>query len=122
MPLKQSRELSARVLHAREETRGQPPTGQRPERIEERTVSTRGRVPTQREQCHERREDTMPRFAAAVLGASGQVGGCVVRSLLAEPRCTSILLFNRRKLDAFDNEPRVKQHIVDLDKLATEAV
>lgn len=64
----------------------------------------------------------MANFAAAILGASGQVGGCVVKSLLAEPRCSSIVLFNRRKLDAYDNEPRVKQHVVDMDKLATDAV
>lgn len=63
----------------------------------------------------------MASFAAAVLGASGQVGGCVVRSLLAEPRCTSVVLFNRRKLDAYENEPRVTQHIVDMSKLATDA-
>lgn len=64
----------------------------------------------------------MASFAAAVLGASGQVGGCVIKSLLAEPRCSSVILFNRRKLDQYDNEPRIKQHIVDMDKLATTAV
>lgn len=64
----------------------------------------------------------MGRFAAAVLGSSGQVGGCVVKSLLAEPRCTTIMLINRRRLDIYDNEPRVTQHIVDMDKLATDAV
>lgn len=46
----------------------------------------------------------------------------MVKSLLAEPRCTTIMLINRRKLDIYDNEPRVTQHIVDMDKLATEAV
>lgn len=64
----------------------------------------------------------MANFVAAILGASGQVGGCVVKSLLAEPRCTSVILFNRRKLEAYTNEPRVKQHVVDMDKLATDVV
>ncbi|CAN0062823.1 unnamed protein product [Ectocarpus sp. 4 AP-2014] len=65
----------------------------------------------------------MGRFAAAVLGASGQVGGCVVASLLAEPMCTGIVLFNRRKLDKYEGEPRVTQHIVEMDSnIATAAV
>ncbi|CAM9912364.1 unnamed protein product [Pylaiella littoralis] len=64
----------------------------------------------------------MGRFAAAVLGASGNVGGCIVSSLLAEPRCTTILLLNRRKLDKYDNEPRVTQHVVDMDAISTAAV
>lgn len=64
----------------------------------------------------------MARFSAAVLGASGQVGGCVVNSLLAEPRCTTILLMNRRKLDKYNDEPRIIQHVVEMDTIATAAV
>lgn len=64
----------------------------------------------------------MGRFSAAVLGASGQVGGCIVNSLLAEPKCTTILLLNRRTLDKYNDEPRITQHVVDMDKIATVAV
>lgn len=64
----------------------------------------------------------MARFSAAVLGASGQVGGCIVNSLLSEPACTTILLVNRRKLDKYDDEPRITQHVVEMDKIATAAV
>eukprot|EP00903_Cladosiphon_okamuranus_P019450 g17884.t1 len=64
----------------------------------------------------------MARFSAAVLGASGQVGGCVVNALLAEPRCTTILLVNRRTLDKYNDEPRITQHVVEMDTLATAAV
>lgn len=64
----------------------------------------------------------MGRFSAAVLGASGQVGGCVVNALLAEPKCTTIHLLNRRQLDKYKDEPRIKQHVVEMDKLATAAV
>eukprot|EP00752_Nemacystus_decipiens_P002315 g2189.t1 len=64
----------------------------------------------------------MARFSAAVLGASGQVGGCVVNALLAEPKCTMIHLVNRRKLDKYSNEPRIKQHVVEMDSMATVAV
>lgn len=64
----------------------------------------------------------MARFSAAVLGASGNVGGCIVNSLLAEPRCTTILLVNRRKLEKYNDEPRITQHVVDMDKISTAAV
>lgn len=64
----------------------------------------------------------MPRFSAAILGASGHVGDSVVRSLLMEPRCCSIILFGGRKLDGYEEMPRVKQHVVDMDKFATEAM
>lgn len=64
----------------------------------------------------------MGRFAAAVLGSSGQVGGCIVSSLLAEPKCTTILLLNRRTLDKWNTEPRVTQHVVDMDNIATAAM
>ena len=64
----------------------------------------------------------MPRFAAAILGESGQAGGAVVKSLLAEPRCSSIVLVNQRQLDGYDSMPRIKQHIVDKAELASEAV
>lgn len=64
----------------------------------------------------------MGRFSAAVLGASGQVGQSLVQSLLAEPNCTTILLLNRRQLAQFSEEPRITQHVVEMDKIATEAV
>lgn len=64
----------------------------------------------------------MARFSAAVLGASGQVGGCIVNSLLAEPLCTRILLVNRRNLDKYNDEPRITQHVVGMDEVATAAV
>lgn len=63
----------------------------------------------------------MTSFAAAVLGGSGQVGGCVIRSLLSEPRCSSVLLLNRRHLQQYDGEARVKQVVVNMDNLESEA-
>lgn len=64
----------------------------------------------------------MSKFSAAVLGASGQVGACVVKSLLAEPLCAQIVLLNRRELGTYEGNPRVKQHIVDMDNIGTEAL
>lgn len=63
----------------------------------------------------------MTSFAAAVLGGSGQVGGCVIKALLGESRCSSVILLNRRHLEKYDGESRVQQHVVNMDDLEAEA-
>lgn len=50
---------------------------------------------------------------AAVLGASGAVGGEIVRSLLARD-WDSVVLLNRRRIEAFEGDPRVKEYVVDM--------
>lgn len=54
-------------------------------------------------------------YAAALLGGSGSVGKFVLKSLLADENCTSVVLVSRRSLDdlkAMDPE-RVQVQVVD---------
>ena len=48
-----------------------------------------------------------------LFGATGQVGGAVLRAFLASDTCTKITLLNRREVVAFNNEPKITQVIVD---------
>ena len=45
---------------------------------------------------------------AVVLGASGNVGALIVRSLLADATVANIKLFTRRRLDEYASEPRIR--------------
>lgn len=47
------------------------------------------------------------------MGASGAVGGEIVRSLLARD-WDSVVLLNRRRVGAFEGDPRVKEYVVDM--------
>lgn len=54
-------------------------------------------------------------YAAALLGGSGSVGKCVLKSLLADENCVSVLLVSRRSLDdlkAIDPK-RVQVEVLD---------
>ena len=55
----------------------------------------------------------MKPYTASILGGSGSVGKCILRSLLADSNCQSVLLVSRRPLDDIDdgNKDRVKVHI-----------
>ena len=64
-------------------------------------------------------------YNAAILGASGSVGKCVLRSLLADSNCNSVLLVSRRPLDDLQKlDDRVKVEICnpmeDVSKLKLE--
>ncbi|CAM9911331.1 unnamed protein product [Choristocarpus tenellus] len=63
----------------------------------------------------------MSSFVAAVLGASGNVGGGVIKALLAEHRCGKLLLVGRRTLPFYKDEPRIHQHVVNMDNLEAES-
>lgn len=53
---------------------------------------------------------------AAVLGASGLVGGCCIRALLSEQDYTRIILLNRRELSGL-SDPRLHQKVIDFENL-----
>eukprot|EP01134_Creolimax_fragrantissima_P000843 CFRG0843T1 len=55
------------------------------------------------------------RHSAVVLGASGNVGGAIVRSLISNPSCEKVIILHRRTVDEFINSPKVEQHITDLN-------
>jgi uncharacterized protein YbjT (DUF2867 family) len=55
-------------------------------------------------------------YSAIVLGATGNVGGCIVQQLIDSPACKSIVVVTRRKTDAFA-DPKVSEVIVDMAHL-----
>ncbi|KAK9760715.1 hypothetical protein K7432_014970 [Basidiobolus ranarum] len=66
-------------------------------------------------------KQTMSHYSAVILGATGGVGGNVLKTLLQSKRCTSIVSLGRREvsgLEGLDPDNKLKQVIVkDLDTL-----
>jgi uncharacterized protein YbjT (DUF2867 family) len=54
-----------------------------------------------------------------VLGATGNVGGRIVRLLSMNPLCKRVLVVTRRKTDAF-TDPKVSEIVVRMDRLEEE--
>ena len=53
-------------------------------------------------------------YSAIVLGATGNVGGRIVRLLIKNPRCEKVVVVTRRKMDAFA-DPKVSAVVVNMD-------
>lgn len=58
-------------------------------------------------------------YSAIVLGATGNVGGRIVRLLVASPLCGKVVVVTRRKTGAFA-DPKVSEVVVDMDRLGDE--
>jgi uncharacterized protein YbjT (DUF2867 family) len=58
-------------------------------------------------------------YSAMVLGATGNVGGCIVRLLIGNPLCRKVVVVTRRKTGAFA-DPRVSEVVVNMDRLEEE--
>src|ERR1700726_4872945 len=58
-------------------------------------------------------------YSAIVLGATGNVGGCIVQLLMRNPLCKKVVVVTRRKTDAFANS-KVCEVVVNMDRLAAE--
>jgi uncharacterized protein YbjT (DUF2867 family) len=58
-------------------------------------------------------------YSAIVLGATGNVGGRIVRLLTRNPRCKKVVVVTRRKMDAIA-DPKVSGVIVNMDRLEEE--
>lgn len=61
----------------------------------------------------------MSEYRAIVLGATGNVGGRIVRLLTDSPTCKQVVVVTRRKTDAFAS-PKVTEVVVDMDRLEEE--
>jgi len=59
------------------------------------------------------------KYTAMVLGATGNVGGRVVRLLIKNPLCKKVVVVTRRKTDAFADS-KVAEVVVDMDRLEEE--
>jgi uncharacterized protein YbjT (DUF2867 family) len=53
-----------------------------------------------------------PKFRILMIGGTGQVGGAVVRALLAEPSCAEVVMVNRKAI-SMTATPRLRQVILD---------
>jgi uncharacterized protein YbjT (DUF2867 family) len=58
-------------------------------------------------------------YSAIVLGATGNVGGRIVRLLIKNPLCKKVVVVNRRKTHTFAN-PKIFEVVVTMDRLAEE--
>jgi uncharacterized protein YbjT (DUF2867 family) len=59
----------------------------------------------------------VPPYRAVVLGATGAVGGALVRELLASPRCTTVTALVRRSVGVFDGlagREKLRLELIDL--------
>jgi uncharacterized protein YbjT (DUF2867 family) len=54
-----------------------------------------------------------------VLGATGNVGGRIVRLLINDPLCKRLVVVTRRKTDAFA-DPKICEAVVNMDRLEQE--
>ncbi|HEX4329816.1 MAG TPA: NAD(P)H-binding protein [Burkholderiales bacterium] len=63
--------------------------------------------------------DAKAQYSAIVLGATGNVGGRIVRLLINSPLCRKVVVVTRRKTGAF-TDPKVSEVVVDMDRLGEE--
>src|SRR6516164_955879 len=62
---------------------------------------------------------TWEEHTAILLGATGNVGGCILHLLVHSPLCKSVLVVTRRDVGELAN-PKVRQVVVNMDKLEEE--
>jgi len=58
-------------------------------------------------------------YTAMLLGATGNVGGCILQLLLLRPLCKKVIVVTRRHVAAVANA-KVQQVVVNMDKLEDE--
>jgi uncharacterized protein YbjT (DUF2867 family) len=58
-------------------------------------------------------------YSAIVLGATGNVGGRIVRLLIASPLCRKVVVVTRRKTGMFA-DPKVSEVVVNMDRIEDE--
>ena len=63
----------------------------------------------------------MNEYRALVIGATGAVGGALVRELAGSPACGGIVALTRRTADALEGVPKLVAHVVPFDALERRA-
>ena len=58
-------------------------------------------------------------YTAMLLGATGNVGGCILRQLVQSPLCTTVVVVTRRHVAELAH-PKVRQVVVNMDTLEEE--
>jgi uncharacterized protein YbjT (DUF2867 family) len=59
-------------------------------------------------------------YSAILLGATGNVGGCILQLLIQNPQCLKVLVVTRRKTESFA-DPKISEVVVNMDRLEEEA-
>jgi uncharacterized protein YbjT (DUF2867 family) len=59
-------------------------------------------------------------YRAVVAGATGAVGGALVRELIASEACTEVVTIARRRVNGFPDSPKLTPHVVDFTFLKDE--
>lgn len=62
---------------------------------------------------------TPPPYTALLLGATGNVGGCLAQLLIDSPLCKKLVLVTRRKTGAFAHA-KVSEVVVEMDRMAEQ--
>ena len=62
---------------------------------------------------------TGEQYTAMLLGATGNVGGCILRLLVHRPLCRNVVVVTRRDVGELAN-PKVQQVVVNMDRLEEE--
>jgi uncharacterized protein YbjT (DUF2867 family) len=60
-------------------------------------------------------------YSAILLGATGNVGGCILQLLIKSTLCTNVTVVTRRKTDAFA-DPKISEVVVNMDRFEDELV
>src|ERR1700760_4010617 len=60
-----------------------------------------------------------PPYSAMLLGASGNVGGCIARLLIERTLCQRLVIVTRRRIGSFSG-PKVSELVVNMDRLEEE--
>src|SRR6476469_1010763 len=58
-------------------------------------------------------------YTAALLGATGNVGGRILHLLVQSPQCSKVVVVTRRHVAELAN-PKVQQVVVNMDRMADE--
>ena len=58
-------------------------------------------------------------YSAILLGATGNVGGCILRLLTKSALCAKVTVVTRRKTEAFA-DPKISEVLVNMDRLEDE--
>lgn len=63
--------------------------------------------------------DAVVHYTAMLLGATGNVGGQILKRLVQSPRCTRVIVVTRRSASELA-DPKVQQVVVNMDRMEAE--
>jgi hypothetical protein len=61
-------------------------------------------------------ESTPQKYKAVVLGATGAVGGALLKDLVQSEKCESVIVLGRRVIPEWKENQKISAHAIDLEK------